>query len=67
MCKSYEITLKADDCKYCECSYYEHDTGYCEYECTVGQDVGLDNTDCFYGYCPYTCTATVTDDFEGGV
>lgn len=22
-------------CEYCECSYYEHDTGYAEYECNL--------------------------------
>ena len=24
-----------EDCEYCECSYYEHDTGYAEYECNM--------------------------------
>ena len=24
-----------EDCEYCEQSYYEHDTGYSEYECEL--------------------------------
>lgn len=24
-----------EECEYCECSYYEYDTGYSEHECTL--------------------------------
>lgn len=38
-----------EKCQYCECSYYEHDTGYSEYSCGLwdgedscyGGDIGL--------------------------
>lgn len=29
-----EHEMDCEDCEYCEQSYYEYDTGYCEYECT---------------------------------
>lgn len=40
-----------EKCEYCECSYYEYDTGYSEYECTIyGKDPCMSG-DIHYG-CP---------------
>ena len=38
-----------EDCEYCKRSYYECDTGYSEYECT------LDGNECFSGELEYGC------------
>ena len=39
-----------EECKYCERSYYEYDTGYAEYECSI---YGTDQ--CFSGDIHYGC------------
>lgn len=39
----------ASSCEYCERSYYEYDTGYSEYECT------LDGNECCLGELEYGC------------
>ena len=33
-----------EECEYCARSYYEYDTGYAEYECTL-----YDKSPCFHG------------------
>lgn len=48
-----------DDCDYCERSYYEWDTGYAEYTCT------LCDVDCYGGGkesgCPLSFSYEVTE------
>ena len=39
-----------EKCEYCECSYYEHDTGYSEYECNL-----YDKAPCVGGCIEYGC------------
>ena len=40
-----------EKCEYCECSYYEHDTGYSEYSCDLDSMYDCTGGDIEYG-CP---------------
>lgn len=43
--EEFEVVEKDwEECEYCECSYYEYDTGYSEHECTL-----YDESTCFHG------------------
>lgn len=65
MDNTFEITKDTKDCKYLECSYYEYETGYSEYECTfrTAHNLHSENDDafCYYQYCPFTCNVNIRD------
>jgi len=50
-----------EDCEYCEISYYEHDTGYTEYNCKMMED---DNYDCCGGDLKYGCPLAFKYEIE---
>jgi hypothetical protein len=54
--KIYEQDYKK--CQYCECSYYEHDTGYEEYECE------LVSGECCYGDIRFGCPLSFKYEIE---
>ena len=50
--KEFEVIEQNwETCEYCERSYYEHDTGYSEYECSIYGNYPCLSGDIHYG-CP---------------
>lgn len=47
-------------CGYCKQTYYESDTGYAEFGCTLG-DNNPEKHPCYEEYCPLKCRWKVED------
>lgn len=56
-----EIFEDFNTCPYSEQTYYEYDTGYSEYGCTLGDNNPEENP-CYCEQCPLNCTYEVTED-----